>query len=143
MATTGKAYIRTYWLLTMTVLALIIWLTLFYVPSPGMEMPSWQHADKVVHAVMFGILFIAMAIDWFFTTRRRSVPKLSAAVYFQIFAWSSLCGAIIELVQPLTHRTCDLFDFLADVAGIILAWLISPIILSLLKQKGVNGCHGH
>ena len=85
-------------------LALILWLTL----GPGKMQPEVVSGDKIAHFGVF--LLLILAAPW--TMDRKG--KLAA------LALAALLGGGIELLQglfPSWHRTCDLFDFLADLAG--------------------------
>ena len=120
---------------TILVALLILWLTLGRPPRPPKAFYLWEHSDKIVHAIMFGLLFFAASLDWFLRHRKKR-PLLKNGVFTEIFAWCALAGAVIELVQPSVGRSNDLFDFIADVAGIVVAWLLTPSILRLLGLKG-------
>lgn len=109
------------WTLTVVFVAVILVLTLFKAPQAPDVVKLWPHADKCVHALMFGALFFVAAIERAYA-RKRSSKKLFGEALMAIFAWCALLGAVIELVQPYFHRSCDPADFLADVAGILAAW---------------------
>lgn len=121
------------WTFSVVIFALIIWLTLGQPPSPPDDIQLWEHTDKIVHAVMFGALFGAMALDWY---RRHPMqqPYISSSVMFTIFPWVLVVSAVIELVQPTFGRSNDVMDFLADAAGALLAWMITPPILRAMNK---------
>ena len=82
-------------------------------PDPaggGSRLPG---ADKVVHALLFGLL--AATARWRFGDRR----GLLAAVLAY--------AAVSELVQALllTERSGDLWDLLADAVGAVVGWLLA------------------
>lgn len=49
----------------------ILWLTLAPHPLPESDVPLFEHADKVVHALMFGGLVFALIIDRELLRQRR------------------------------------------------------------------------
>lgn len=69
----------------------------------------FRHADKLQHALVFSALAgVGMATAWF--EPRRLLVTLAAY------------GALMELAQGLTpHRQADVLDWLADLAGTLLA----------------------
>lgn len=117
---------------SVAVLAAIVWLTLGSPPKIDDDIPLWEHTDKVVHALMFGTLFMAFCFDWY-RAHPGIRPRYFAAQVAAIYAWTGLAGALVELVQPYCGRTCDLWDFLADMAGVTLAWLIMPRLINILR----------
>lgn len=125
------------WTLTIAVILAILWLTLARPPRPPEEFQLWEHADKVVHALMFATLFIVVSVDMYRYGRVR--VRFRDVRFFSAFAWCALLGAVIELFQPYVGRTCDPIDFLADVAGILmawpLAWLITNKLCSFVKNN--------
>ena len=63
--------------------------------------------DKFVHLVAFAALAFPLAR----TGRIGLVP---------VFVGASVCGGLIELIQPSFNRSADLNDWVADVVGVIL-----------------------
>lgn len=122
------------WSLSVVVFAAIVWLTLGKPPSPPDDFALWEHTDKIVHAFMFGSLFMAMCVDWYrgHTTRK---PRYFSAPVAAFFGWACVAGALIELLQPHFGRTCDLYDFYADAVGVLAAWLLMPWFVGLLRGK--------
>lgn len=97
-----------------------------------MGFPLFPHLDKLIHAVMFGGLFAALAFDY--TRWRHRLPKgiiLAFAMTAVIF------GGLIEQAQELftASRGADPWDFAADTAGVIFAVLTAPpTIKKVLKM---------
>ncbi|MDX9751161.1 MAG: VanZ family protein [Flavobacteriales bacterium] len=92
-------------------------LVLLLAPPTG-EAPAWlafPHADKLVHAALFGVL-AALVLRALRTHRAKAV------------AWglTVLYGALTELLQHLlpVDRTGDPLDLLADAAGAALALIV-------------------
>lgn len=116
------------WTFTVITGSLIVWLTLGQPPMPDEKIPLWEHTDKIVHACMFGGLFYAAALDWY--RRRPDVAiKRTSPVMWKIAVCCAIAGGAIELIQPYFGRSCDLLDFMADCAGILLAWIVFPYFI--------------
>lgn len=101
-------------------LAAILWLTLASRPLGDNDIQLFPHADKVVHAVMFGGFVFCILLDrvrtdgWRRTTSREAAAAAMAAVALGIFT---------EVAQNAMHlgRSGDPADLLADAAGAILS----------------------
>jgi len=76
--------------------------------------------DKFVHLALYGglALILCPLVDFLFAgwTPWKRVASIVAAVALQ--------GGLDELTQPLTQRTTDILDLVADTCGAILAVLI-------------------
>lgn len=85
-------------------------LYVLFAPDPG-GAPRFTHADKVVHAVLFGLL--AVTARWRCGTR--TPVWLAVAAY----------AVASELVQGLLldDRSGDPLDVVADLAGAALGWV--------------------
>ncbi len=121
----------------------ILWLTLAPHPLPESDVPLFEHADKVVHALMFGGLVFALIIDRELLRQRRyeqtgALPRGSNLPALILIAVGvSLFGGGIELLQAWMGlgRGCDLLDFLADTGGAFLSAVVSPSLASLLLHR--------
>lgn len=71
--------------------------------------------DKLNHMIAFTILAVPMA-----SVRPRWILPLVLAL--------AAFGALIEVVQPLFGRSCELNDWLADLAGIAAGVVIGLIL---------------
>lgn len=73
-------------------------------------MPSnWMPNDKVMHL----LVFLALTLSFYQAFNRP---------FWQAFCVLAVYGALIEVAQAtFTHRMGDPLDWLADVAGIVLA----------------------
>lgn len=70
---------------------------------------NWMPNDKVMHL----LVFFALTLSFHQAYRRP---------FWQVFGWLALYGALIEVAQAtFTNRMGDPLDWLADVAGVILA----------------------
>lgn len=117
---------------TLLTAAAILWITLTPDPLPDDDFTLWEHADKIVHFLMFFGMFLSACFD---LTRRslRSTGKIPPfTIRINLCCWTMLFGAIIEIVQPYFERGCDGADFLADSTGAIIALLISGWLMKKL-----------
>ena len=96
------------WLpITLFYAALIFAVTMAVLPHPP-RVPG-DPVDKVQHIAAFGTLALLAAAAYPRTPLLRIAERLS------------FLGALIEVVQsiPALHRDCDILDWLADTAAII------------------------
>jgi len=111
----------------LTVLALY-WLGLFVLTHLP-ELPidtAGRYNDKVAHTVTYAVLMILTLV----TCRR---PQATTArlitVWLLIF---TAYAAVDELTQPIVGRSCQLTDWLADLAGLATATLC---YLAVIRAK--------
>ena len=106
--------------LTVVIMAIILYLTLVPKPLPDNDIELFPGADKVVHAIMFGALTGAIAID---RASRWGMKALSVGSLVAYALIGSITGGVIELLQGALGmgRSADVYDFAADTAGAILA----------------------
>jgi len=111
------------WSLTVAVSVLILYLTLVPKPLPDTDIPMFPGADKLVHAVMFGTLAVAMGIDF---ARKRSAGTLTFGLMMLFALIATFAGGVIELLQFWMDlgRGCELWDFVADAVGAFISVLI-------------------
>jgi len=101
----------------------ILYLTLVPKPLPDTDISLFVHADKVVHAIMFGVMYFCLYMDY--SRRRREFPVRRCVIIIAIVA-TIVFGGVVELLQDAMGlgRGGDIFDFLADIAGVLIsAWL--------------------
>jgi len=103
------------WLVTgILILGIGLYSALTPVPS---GLPSFN--DKLVHAA--GFMAFMLWFGGIFTSR--SMPRVALAL--------ALYGLLIEVLQGLTRtRQAEALDLIADVAGVLLGWLLSAAGLS-------------
>lgn len=104
-------------LLTAVCAVLILYLTLAPKPLPDNDIPFWVHTDKIVHAIMFGTLYVCARFD----TWRIRRPDLTQSLLLVVVV--SLAGGVIELLQQAMAmgRGASWADFAADIAGALVA----------------------
>lgn len=97
----------------------ILWLTLAQQPVGDMDVPLFEGADKVVHAIMFGWLTWMLWIDT--GKRKHHTPTVSATMLCTLVA--AAFGALTEVLQSAMHlgRSMEASDFIADFTGTLIA----------------------
>ena len=118
------------WIFTVAVIIAILDLTLVPRPLPPMKILLFPHADKVIHALMFGAVVVAMILDYV----RKGGTRLLRFTLFSL-ATSVAIGGIIELLQSCMGmgRSGDWYDFMADAAGAVLCAFSAPLIAKFFK----------
>jgi VanZ family protein len=88
---------------------------------------GWPYWDKLQHAAVFLVLAVAGCLAF---------PKNRLLVCLSLVAF----GAIIEVLQGTltTTRTPSVYDWLADIAGIVLAAMILVLIKSRHQQNNLR-----
>lgn len=109
------------------VLALLFYFTLTPQPVPQMELPDIG-LDKIVHVIMMASVYITMAFDYL---RQKRQQKLSLCGLLCLFVINLALGGAIELLQgtEVINRGCDLYDFLADATGSLIAAIVTPKLM--------------
>lgn len=126
-----------YYPLSILVTAVVIFLSLFDLSHLKTE--QFNLSDKIVH----GIMYAGMASVFWFEYLLNGRCVLSAK---RILVWliitPILLGGLLEIMQEhLTdYRSGDWFDFVADIAGVILAAAIGlsaqrPVIRHFLSAR--------
>lgn len=107
------AWARLFWISVVIVLLLLL-MPLHDNPNPGIK-----HLDKIVHALIFmGLAVVAL----------RAWPKH----LLRIFLGLVLLAALTEMLQGLTGwRTASVADFIADVIGIALIYIVHFFVTHL------------
>ena len=117
------------WIFSIIVVLAILYLTLVPRPLPELDIPLFPGADKVVHAIMMMGMMWCIALD---LMRHKSLS--SAVAPKSRLVITLLCtiafGGAIELVQGAMKmgRGEDIYDFLADVIGAIIGYVVVVIV---------------
>ncbi len=121
------------WLFTLVTAIAILYLTLVPKPLPDTDIRLWEHTDKVIHAIMFGGMYFAVYLDY---VRKYGRNKWKATATWFTIVTVALFGGMIEIAQDSMGmgRGGDIYDFAADMAGVIVASLVSPGIVSRLLR---------
>jgi hypothetical protein len=114
-------------------------IVLVLICMPGRDIPGNSilekiHADKFVHAGIFGM----MVILFFRPIVESSWPRDLKLQYLAGIAVSvALWGLATEYIQKylVSGRNFDLFDFAADSAGCLIAWWFSKTYLLQTPQS--------
>jgi hypothetical protein len=119
-ASTLKSCFRPRWMfLTLLVVGCVLILT--HIPPediPGIL--QVRIPDKVEHIVAYGLI----AGSFLLSLKRPVRP----ALLLTGLAALAVIGALDETTQPLVNRTCDLWDYVADLTGIALVCAIFLVL---------------
>ncbi len=123
---------------TIIVVGLILYLTLFPDPLPEDTPKLFPHADKLVHAIMFGSFFCAYAFD---RCRQQAKLSLTGAEAAILLGVTIMFGGGIEKAQELMKmgRGGDILDFIADTVGAAAALAVYPLVNKFLLVCGNGG----
>ena len=93
-------------------------------PTHALHLFPW---DKAEHFVAFFVLTSLVAAAY---------PRVPLVI---LALWLSLFGCVIALVQalPIVHRDCDIWDWVADSAGIGAA-LVPMLLARWRRQMGLT-----
>ena len=104
----------------------------------GPEIYSFEHQDKVIHALVYGLIATCW-LRWFQTFK---TPRQAA---LWAIGLASLFGITDEIHQSfIPGRYCDLYDWMADTFGAILAtvcyqkWALYRNILEWRKKAKIK-----
>lgn len=108
-----------YWLLIGTITHL-----------PATKLPHVEVSDKLEHFAAFTLLGVLLNIVLHQITRRHAdwLTLLIVLIY----------GALDEFLQPLTGRTCDFTDWLADGTGAAVGVVLCSLV-RLVRAKLAGG----
>ncbi|MFM5930110.1 MAG: hypothetical protein ACKOPQ_04290 [Novosphingobium sp.] len=103
--------------------AVIFSLTMAFLPKPP-EMPSDRFGDKFNHVLAFASMAGLAALAF---------PRIR---HWQVIERLSFFGAFIELVQsiPALHRSCDIRDWIADTAAVVVVTGLAALVLRRAAQ---------
>ena len=113
--------IAQYWKTIAWVLIIFFLSTLSVPKIPGAKLFDIPHFDKFVHFSLYAILVTLWLIDYF-----KIKQTFSVSVLWIIVICSILYGSIMEIVQKVIvqDRSGDIFDALANIIGILTAFLL-------------------
>ncbi|MBB1498923.1 VanZ family protein [Paracoccus sp. MC1862] len=93
-------------------------------PITAPELPSFEHTDKIYHALAFAGLAFPVALfrsDWLIL----AIPVYAAF------------GGLIEIIQPFVGRECSYVDWIADLIGLglgIVVGLAVTVVAGVTRQ---------
>lgn len=113
----------------------ILLLVASLVPMQTVEVETpFFEPDKLVH---FGLYFVFSVLLYACLKKRYGMRFYQL---LSVIAISSFFGGLIEILQLIVGRSCDLYDWIFDVAGSILGaaayFLYSYIKLNCIAKKG-------
>jgi VanZ family protein len=117
------------------VLLCVYWIALLTATHwPNLRGPDIPGKDKTEHVLAYGLL-TGFVIN---TAVRRYARHRGLMIALGTVALIAVCGALDEWTQPYFHRTCDLYDWLADMAG---AGVVSMVYLAascLTRHRAID-----
>ena len=119
-----KNFIIKYWPSALT-LGVVLYATLFSDPLGDHEMPPIPHLDKLIHAIMMGGLYGAVAFD----TQRANKSRRLSRRFLNTLAIVIMAFGIIDEIAQVTMglgMSGDVLDLAADWTGVIIAYFSAP-----------------
>ena len=116
--------------LVVRTLAVIVLVGIFlgtHLPVTGV--PTISQLDKVFHFGAYLMLTLCLLASW-----ELSRGPLQASHYFMVWLFGTLYGIFDEVTQIPVGRTCDGYDWLADVAGIVVGLILFRVASSLVSR---------
>lgn len=103
----------------------VIILTIFLLSLlPGSDLPNVPGNDKLQHAIAYFVCMLCWGQVY-----RRPVHRLRLAIGFIAM------GVLIECLQYFTPtRSFEFLDMVANAAGVITAWLVVTVQLSIERR---------
>lgn len=103
------------------------------------EIPTFQltYPDKIVHFLMYAVLALVLIIDY---RRSTKTNRYNLGFVLCCFALPVIFGGVIEIVQSVYFppRTGDWFDWVADIAGVLVIWVGWFGRARIVSRKSVN-----
>ncbi len=109
---------------TVLLLMLLFFATHYPVHGQPLRVAS---ADKFAHCLAYMVLSLSVLVSW-----DLSIGRLQPHHYFTVWLVGTLYGAFDEITQIPVGRHCDAYDWLCDIAGIILGLTLFRIFRPLL-----------
>jgi VanZ family protein len=115
----------------------ILWIMVIMIVclSPGNKLPDISffaripHFDKIAHFAMY-FIFALFLMSGF----SRQYGRTSFKAYIFSFILAFLPGILIEFVQEKVGRSYDIYDMIANTAGIIVSLLLFNFIKWILRN---------
>lgn len=111
-------------------LAVVVLVGIFlgtHLPMTGV--PAVSQLDKLFHFGAYLTLTVCLLASW-----ELSRGTLQASHYFMVWLFGTLYGIFDEVTQIPVGRTCDGYDWLADVAGIVVGLILFRVASSLVSR---------
>lgn len=111
-----------------TITAWLVSIILFLLPGSSLPSTSWMqliYLDKLIHIGIFALLFLI----WSYNDKSssNSVIWMTLVIY----------GILVELLQEnlIRNRSFELMDWMADITGASLGWILINVKKPLWKQR--------
>ncbi|MDR0812128.1 MAG: VanZ family protein [Paludibacter sp.] len=126
------AFIKNYWKSALVTVAILV--ISFANPPELPEIKGFDFGtDKIVHIIMYLALAAAMILEYFVIYGNKKTWKF----WLRCGGFPAFIAIFTEVCQGafFPTRSCDLDDFVADVVGILIAFLCQKIIFNISKTK--------
>lgn len=124
------AYLKKY---PFTIISILIILYLSFMSVGGIpdnKFFQFRRPDLVVHFLMYSFLSVV-----FFSERYKNIRNENIKLVWKILLGLISFGATIEIFQPiLSNRSCEFFDFVANILGIFAGFLTHRLWVKILKR---------
>jgi VanZ family protein len=92
---------------------------------------DFPHADKIVHFAMYFSLTFVLIYEFIINFGIKKIRKIKLFS----FVYCLILGILLELVQKflIIERNLDLFDLLANIAGIFCCIILFNMLFKVLK----------
>jgi VanZ family protein len=119
-----KKIFLNYWKSTLVVCC-ILYLS-FAPPSTFNDIPTFDNEDKLVHFLMYAGLCCMLIFDFRLANNKNKTKSIIRYIVYLVFP--AVLGGSIEILQPMYFgRGGSWFDFLANISGIMSAWLFMSV----------------
>lgn len=114
------------WPVVLLIVYWVVLLTATHWPKlPGLDIPG---KDKTEHVLAYGLL-AGLMIN---VAARRLIMYRGLVIALGTVALIAIAGALDERTQPYFGRSCELYDWLADLAG---AGLVTLGYLAVVRNR--------
>ncbi|HEY0653159.1 MAG TPA: VanZ family protein [Chryseosolibacter sp.] len=107
----------------LTIIVSILIIIAVLIPGSNIPEVDMVGVDKFVHIAMFSAWAIAVRYDF---------PRIKPWIVFIFGVGFSLFTEILQLF--IEGRSFDLYDMIADGAGLLLGLLLTPVATKILNQ---------
>jgi len=114
-------FIKSYYKSLLWAIVIIVLLLIPGNKFPHNKLINIPHLDKIVHCILFMVLAYIMIFDTWFLKKKLEIRHITI-----IFIISIAFAGSTEIYQYylIEFRTGSIFDFMADVLGILIASII-------------------
>lgn len=116
---------------TVISISIILYLSFMSVGGiPENKFFQFRRSDLIVHFLMYAFLSVV-----FFSERYKNIRNENIKLIWKIFLGLIFFGATIEILQPiLSNRSCEFFDFVANILGVFAGFFTHRLWLKVLKR---------